>query len=77
MVSLAPPILPEGIEVLKTSLWCNELLASFKPLSSKPESKHGFSPSGSVADEVHAWEPVRTSKWWWKARAPAPSRSTS
>lgn len=55
MVSLSSALL-DGIETLKPSLWCNELLASFKPLSSKPGSKHGFSPSGSVADEVHAWE---------------------
>ncbi len=47
--------LAEQIEVFKTSLYCAELMASFKPLSSTPASKHGFSPSVAVADEVHEW----------------------
>lgn len=44
------------IEVLKTALWVPELQASFKPLSSVANTKHGFSPSFSVADETHAWK---------------------
>lgn len=43
------------VEPLKTSLFCSALSGTFKPLSSKPGSKHGFSPSGSIADEVHEW----------------------
>lgn len=56
MVGLAPEDLRREIEILKPSLWCNALIASFKPLSSKPDSKHGFSPHGVIGDEVHAWE---------------------
>lgn len=55
MIGLSPDLVKE-VEVLKTSLWCNTLMASFKPLSSKPDSKHGFSPHGMIGDEVHAWE---------------------
>lgn len=55
MVGLSPELTRE-VEVMKPSLWCNALLASFKPLSSKPDSKHGFSPHGMIGDEVHAWE---------------------
>lgn len=47
--------LARDLEVLKTSIFCAELHASFKPLSSGAESKHGFSPSGAVGDELHAW----------------------
>lgn len=43
------------VETYKTSLYVPELLGSFKPLSRKPGSKHGFSPSGAVADELHEW----------------------
>lgn len=55
MVALSEDLKRE-IETLKPSLWCNALLASFKPLSSKPNSKHGFSPHGVIGDEVHAWD---------------------
>ncbi|MDR6771800.1 terminase TerL endonuclease subunit [Azospirillum sp. BE72] len=47
--------LREAVEVYKTSLYCAELAASFKPLSAKPGSKHGFSPSGGIYDEIHEW----------------------
>jgi phage terminase large subunit-like protein len=47
--------LSRHLELLKTSIYCPELMASFKPLSSRPDSKHGFSPSFSIADEIHAW----------------------
>lgn len=39
----------------KTSLFCPELMASFKAISSAPASKHGFSPSFAIGDETHAW----------------------
>ena len=39
-----------------TSLFCEELLASFKPLSSLPAGKHGISVSASIGDELHAWK---------------------
>lgn len=54
MVGLSPE-LSQMIEVYKTSLYCAELAASFKPLSSAPGSKHGFSPSFAVGDELHEW----------------------
>ena len=47
--------LSEAVEVFKTSLYVPELVGSFKPLSARPGTKHGFSPSGSIADELHAW----------------------
>lgn len=55
MVGLSE-VLTREIEVMKPSLWCSALMASFKPLSSKPDSKHGFSPHGCIGDEVHAWD---------------------
>lgn len=43
------------LETYKTCIYCPELVASFKPLSHRPGGKHGFSPSGAVADELHEW----------------------
>ena len=43
------------IETFKTSLFHSASNGSFKPLSSLPESKQGFNPSGLVGDEVHVW----------------------
>lgn len=40
---------------LKTSIYCPELNAAFKPLSGKAEGKHGFSASGLIGDEIHEW----------------------
>jgi phage terminase large subunit-like protein len=54
MVSLSPA-LSKAVEVYKTALYVAELMASFKPLSARPGGKHGFSPSGAVADELHEW----------------------
>lgn len=47
--------LARAVETYKTSLYVPELVGSFKPLSARPGSKHGFSPSGAVADEIHEW----------------------
>jgi len=47
--------LAELLEVFKTSIFCPQLMASFKPLSSGPANKHGFSPSFAIGDEVHEW----------------------
>ncbi|MDW3204585.1 MAG: terminase TerL endonuclease subunit [Alphaproteobacteria bacterium] len=47
--------LSRDVEVFKTSIYCAPLQASFKPLSATPGSKHGFSPSFSIADETHEW----------------------
>lgn len=49
------PALGRLIEALKTSLYCPELAASFRPLSSRPATKHGFSPSFAIADETHEY----------------------
>lgn len=54
MVGSSPGLQAE-LEVFKTSIYCPALMASFKPLSKAPGSKHGFSPSGAIADEIHAW----------------------
>lgn len=43
------------IETFKTSIFHSSTNGSFKPLSSLPESKQGFNPSGFVGDEVHVW----------------------
>ena len=40
---------------LKSSIYCPALNAAFKPLSGKPEGKHGFGASGLVGDEIHEW----------------------
>jgi phage terminase large subunit-like protein len=47
--------LREHLEVYKTSIFCPELMSSFKPLSKSPGSKHGFSPNFAIADELHEW----------------------
>lgn len=54
MVGLSPA-LAAVMETYKTSIYCPQLTASFKPLSSNAASKHGFSPSFAVADELHEW----------------------
>lgn len=43
------------IDVFKTSIYCAALQASFRPISSAPTGKHGFSTSFFVGDEVHEW----------------------
>lgn len=47
--------LQQDLLCLKTSIYCPELNASFKPLSGKAEGKHGFSASGLIGDEIHEW----------------------
>lgn len=54
MVAMSPQ-LANAVEVYKTSLYVPELMGSFKPLSARPGGKHGFSPSGAIADELHEW----------------------
>lgn len=54
MVSLSAA-LSSVAEVFKTSVYVPDLMASLQVLSSKPGSKHGFSPSFAVADELHEW----------------------
>lgn len=47
--------LTEAVDVFKTSLFCSELMSRFEPISAVARTKHGFSPSGAVADELHEW----------------------
>jgi phage terminase large subunit-like protein len=54
MVQLSP-ILPDHIDMLKTSLYCSTLGAVVRPLTGKAEGKHGLSCSILVGDEMHEW----------------------
>lgn len=49
------PTLDAELLCLKTSIYCPKLTASFRPLSGKPEGKHGFNSSGLIGDEIHEW----------------------
>lgn len=51
--------LSKHLECFKPSIYCAELMASFKPLSGTPEGKHGLNMSGLVGDEVHEWRDSR------------------
>lgn len=50
------PTLGGLLETYKTSVYCPELNAAFKPLSGKPTGKHGLSCSGLIGDELHEWD---------------------
>ena len=54
MISMSPQ-LRHRIEVYKNAIFVPELMASFKPLASNPDSKDGFSPTFAIGDEVHRW----------------------
>lgn len=54
MVNLSPE-LSALLEPFKTSIYCAELNASFKPLSGNASGKHGLSMSGLIGDEIHEW----------------------
>jgi phage terminase large subunit-like protein len=47
--------LSRHLECYKTSIFCPELTASFKPLTGRPQGKHGLNASGLIGDEVHEW----------------------
>lgn len=55
MVGYSDP-LKRHLACFKPSIYCAELNASFKPLSGKPQGKHGLSTSVLVGDEVHEWD---------------------
>ncbi len=40
---------------LKTSIFCPQLNAAFRPLSGTPDGKHGLNMSGLIGDEIHEW----------------------
>lgn len=50
------PDLSEVCEVFRTSIFVPDTASSYKPVSKAPETKHGFSPHGTVIDELHAFK---------------------
>lgn len=50
------PELSGHLDTLKSAIYCPALNASFRPLSGKPQGKHGLNMSGLVGDEVHEWK---------------------
>lgn len=50
------PELSAHLDTLKSAIYCPALNASFRPLSGKPQGKHGLNMSGLVGDEVHEWK---------------------
>lgn len=44
------------LESPKTAIYCPSLNASFRPLSGKPQGKHGLNMSGLIGDEIHEWK---------------------
>lgn len=54
MVGGSPDLL-RHLELFKTSIYCPELGASFKPLTGNAKGKHGLNPSGIIGDEIHEW----------------------
>lgn len=48
--------LSNAFEPLKSSLFCSELGAVFRPLASKGSTQHGLNPHGVIGDEVHTWK---------------------
>lgn len=55
MVAYSPE-LSEHLDTLKSAIYCPSLNGSFRPLSGKPQGKHGLNMSGLVGDEVHEWK---------------------
>jgi len=51
--------LSKHLQCFKTSIFCPELTASFRPLSGTPTGKHGLNMSGLVGDEIHEWRDGR------------------
>lgn len=54
MIQLSESLKKDFI-VWKKKIICPALGAEFKPLSTKASTKHGFSPSFAVGDELHEW----------------------
>lgn len=50
------PTLSGLLETPKTAIYCPTLNASFRPLSGKPQGKHGLNMSGLIGDEIHEWK---------------------
>ena len=56
VMALRSPTLSPLLDVLKESIYCARLNASFRPLSGKPQGKHGLNMSGLIGDEIHEWK---------------------
>lgn len=54
MVGMSEDLL-DILEVYKPSIYCPEIMGSFKPMSKAVSTKHGFSPSFIAGDELHEW----------------------
>jgi phage terminase large subunit-like protein len=54
MVAMSPA-LAKHFTPLKTAIWCAQLNNAIKPLTGKPQGKHGLEPSLIIGDEVHEW----------------------
>jgi phage terminase large subunit-like protein len=48
-------LLSKHLTCFKRSIFCQELMARFEPLSGNPQGKHGLNMSGLVGDEIHEW----------------------
>jgi phage terminase large subunit-like protein len=51
--------LAKYLTCFRKSIFCQELMARFEPLSGTPEGKHGLNMSGLVGDEIHEWPDAR------------------
>ncbi|MGE0407973.1 MAG: terminase large subunit [Amphiplicatus sp.] len=49
------PTLFDHLRLLKNSIYCPALNASFIPLTGKAVGKHGLNVSGLIGDEIHEW----------------------
>jgi phage terminase large subunit-like protein len=47
--------LGKHLTCFRRSIFCQELMARFEPLSGTPEGKHGLNMSGLIGDEIHEW----------------------
>ena len=54
MVQMSAP-LSAMLDTLRTSIFCPELMAAFKPLAGLSRGSHGLAMSGLIGDEMHEW----------------------
>lgn len=47
--------LTQHLDTFKTSIWCPAIMGTFKPLSGRPQGKHGLNANGIIGDELHEW----------------------
>lgn len=51
--------LAKHLTCFRKSIFCQELMSRFEPLSGNPEGKHGLNMSGLIGDEIHEWSDDR------------------